>query len=185
MPASPLLRPWTAADAPDLHAAFTADPSLEYQLGRRLDDARQAAEYLEASLTGLERRRSFAVDVDGVAVGNIGISAIDPRHQTAWISYWIAPSARGLSLAARGVASAAAWAFSDAGLFRLELGHRTNNPASCRVALRAGFRSEGIERGKLRYGDVRFDVATHARLASDPQPGIVPLPRQSPGSSTS
>ncbi|MYR73410.1 MULTISPECIES: hypothetical protein [unclassified Streptomyces] len=36
------------------------------------------------------------------------------------------------------------------------------------VARRAGFTAEGIERGKLRYGDVRHDVERHARLATDP-----------------
>ncbi|WP_440697198.1 GNAT family N-acetyltransferase [Clavibacter nebraskensis] len=50
-----------------------------------------------------------------------------------------------------------------------------NNPASCRVARRAGFIAEGIERAKLRYGDERFDVETHARLATDPPSAVVPL----------
>ncbi|GGZ84958.1 hypothetical protein GCM10010329_00530 [Streptomyces spiroverticillatus] len=36
------------------------------------------------------------------------------------------------------------------------------------MALRAGFAVEGLERGKLRYGDVRHDVERHARLATDP-----------------
>lgn len=60
-------------------------------------------------------------------------------------------------------------AFCD-GLERLELGHRLNNPASCRVATRAGFLAEGIERQKLRYGTQRFDVELHARLRTDPAP---------------
>jgi RimJ/RimL family protein N-acetyltransferase len=67
--------------------------------------------------------------------------------------------------------SVSTWAF-DARLFRLELGHRLNNPASCRVATIAGFRAEGVERQKLRYGSERFDVETHARLATDPVPDL-------------
>lgn len=51
-----------------------------------------------------------------------------------------------------------------------------NNPASCRVATRAGYPAEGVERAKLRYGDERFDVETHARLATDPAPAVVGLP---------
>jgi RimJ/RimL family protein N-acetyltransferase len=47
-----------------------------------------------------------------------------------------------------------------------------NNPASCRVATIAGFRAEGVERQKLRYGSERFDVETHARLATDPVPDL-------------
>ncbi|WP_314138033.1 hypothetical protein [uncultured Plantibacter sp.] len=45
-----------------------------------------------------------------------------------------------------------------------------NNPASCGVAIRAGFLPEGIERQKLAYGADRFDVELHARLATDPVP---------------
>lgn len=58
-----------------------------------------------------------------------------------------------------------------AGRCELELGHRTNNPASCVVARRARFLVEGLERQKLRYGDERFDVELHARLATDPAAG--------------
>lgn len=53
-----------------------------------------------------------------------------------------------------------------------------NNPASCVVAERADFIAEGLERAKLKYGDERFDVELHARLATDPEPGdesLVPL----------
>lgn len=78
-------------------------------------------------------------------------------------------AARGHGYATRGLIAMSDWAFDD-GLFRLELGHRVNNPASCPVASAAGFRAEGIEREKLRYDDLRFDVETHARLATDPRP---------------
>lgn len=64
----------------------------------------------------------------------------------------------------------AEWAVTDVGLFRLELGHRMNNPASCRVATRAGFPAEGVQRQKLVYDGVRHDVELHARLATDPVP---------------
>ncbi|WP_346425826.1 GNAT family N-acetyltransferase [Plantibacter flavus] len=78
-------------------------------------------------------------------------------------------SARGGGLATRAVRTVADHAFRE-GLFRLELGHRVNNPASCGVATRAGFLPEGIERQKLAYGADRFDVELHARLATDPVP---------------
>ncbi|MFS2031568.1 GNAT family N-acetyltransferase, partial [Curtobacterium sp. CT11-45] len=109
-------------------------------------------------------------------VGCVGVTAIEHTHGTAWISYWLTPEARGRGMATRALAAAAEDAFA-LGLHRLELGHRTNNPASCAVATRAGFRAEGVERDKLRYGDDRFDVETHARLATDPTPDTVPLPR--------
>ncbi|NEE48087.1 GNAT family N-acetyltransferase, partial [Streptomyces sp. SID8455] len=36
-----------------------------------------------------------------------------------------------------------------------------------RVAERSGFALEGVERGRLRYGQVRYDLERHARLADD------------------
>ncbi|WAP52062.1 GNAT family protein [Arthrobacter sp. ATA002] len=105
-------------------------------------------------------------------MGNVGISSVDVRHGTAWLHYWLAAPARGRGLAVRAVASLANLAFGDLQLHRLELGHRTNNPASCKVAGSAGFAVEGVQRAKLRYGTDRFDVEIHARLATDPVPGL-------------
>jgi ribosomal-protein-alanine N-acetyltransferase len=85
------------------------------------------------------------------------------------VYYWLGSSARGRGLATKALNSVAYWAFS-AGLFRLELDHRVNNPASCGAATRAGFLVEGIERQKLLYGADRYDIESHARLATDPLP---------------
>lgn len=172
----PRLRPWTASDAGALRDAFLTTPDLVSQLGGAdLSTIAAAEAHIAGPLAADDAHRVWAIVDDGVAVGSVGVSAIDHRHDTAWLHYWLAGSGRGRGLATRALAGAAAWAFAD-GLFRLELGHRVNNPASCRVATRAGFAAEGIERAKLRYGDERFDVETHARLATDPEPEVVPLP---------
>lgn len=170
------LRPWSAADAPLLRAAAT-DPELAQQLaGSPFADDDAAAAFIATRYRHDEHARNWAV-IDGtsVVVGNVSVTAVEYVHGTAWISYWLTPPARGLGLATRAVVAAADDAFA-LGLHRLELGHRTNNPASCRVATRAGFVVEGIERERLRYGDERFDVETHARLATDPAPDVRPLP---------
>ena len=116
--------------------------------------------------------RNFAISVDGQAVGNVGIGNMEHRYDTGWVYYWVSAEAQGQGLASRALASAARWAFEQRNLFRLELGHRVNNPASCIVALKAGFAPEGIERQKLKHGHHRYDVETHARLRSDPEPEI-------------
>ncbi|TCK64603.1 GNAT family N-acetyltransferase [Curtobacterium sp. PhB136] len=166
MPVS--LRPWSRSDGPALLAARWSSPDLDTQFtGADLSDEAQAADYIGNFLPFSDTAKNWAVIEDGIAVGNVGLSAIETRHQTAWAYYWLAGGARGRGYASRALQAVADWAF-DAGLFRLELGHRVNNPASCRVATAAGFLKEGTERQKLRYGTERFDVETHARLASDP-----------------
>ena len=47
------------------------------------------------------------------------------------------------------------------------------NPASCAVALRAGYPLEGLLRQSFVYGDgQRYDEHLHARLVTDPPPVI-------------
>lgn len=172
-----VLRRWTVDDAPALCRAQSGSEELRIQFGQRdLSTVEACRQYIEDQL-GVESAsaRHFAVAVNGTAVGDIGISSMEFNHGTAWVSYWIGAGFRGRRLATRGLAAASEWAFSE-GLFRLELAHRVNNPASCKVATGAGFMAEGIERAKLRYGIDRYDVETHARLATDPRPeGVVPL----------
>ncbi|WP_309779618.1 GNAT family protein [Curtobacterium sp. SORGH_AS_0776] len=205
MPAS--VRPWRPSDAPVLLAASADPELARQFGGVRFDDVAAAEAFIGATyrFDGHARYWAIVADVaegragsdgagsdgagsDGAGsggarsgdagarvVGCVGVTAIEHTHGTAWVSYWLTPEARGRGLATRALAAA-----EDAfalGLHRLELGHRTNNPASCAVATRAGFRAEGVEREKLRYGDDRFDVETHARLATDPTPDTVPLPR--------
>lgn len=167
------LRPWQAADAGALAAAYHGSSDLERQLGPEAGTADGARRIIREDL-GWDPHNAcnLALVAGGTAVGNAGISRIDFRHGTAWTYYWLAAPVRGKGLAARAVATLSGWALEELQLHRLELGHRTNNPASCRVASAAGFAPEGIQRAKLRYGVDRFDVETHARLATDPAPGL-------------
>jgi RimJ/RimL family protein N-acetyltransferase len=169
---APVLRSWRVSDAPALRDAYLTTPDLSTQLGGAdLSTTEGARDFIERVLAGSESTRNWAIVNEGIAVGNVGASAIERRHDTAWMYYWLASSSRGLGLAARALSSVADWAFTE-GLYRLELGHRLNNPASCRVATRAGFVAEGIEREKLKYGEERFDVELHARLGANAAPAI-------------
>ncbi|MYM20036.1 GNAT family N-acetyltransferase [Brevibacterium sp. 5221] len=108
---------------------------------------------------------------DGVGLcGGIMISAIDRAHSLGWVSYWLAPEARGRSLASAALRAAVAVGHDRLGIYRLELGYRVDNPASARVVAAAGFTVEGRQRGKLSYGGRRFDTEECAHLAGDRRP---------------
>ncbi|MGN9845692.1 GNAT family N-acetyltransferase [Nonomuraea sp. H19] len=161
------LREWREEDAPVVLNAFQAT-DLRQQAAFPVVTLQDAIGWI-ASWRGVGH--AFAVTIDDPAggervVGNVAVARID-GHDNGWVSYWVVPEARGRGIAVAATEKLARWAFDERGLFRLELGHRTNNPASCRVAAKAGFRPEGIERGKLRYDGVRYDVERHARLATD------------------
>lgn len=116
------------------------------------------------------------VDGDESPVGNVMATSIDQRNSTAWISYWLDPSARGQGLAAAALRSFVDYLHDEHNVYRLELGYRLNNPASAAVAASAGFIVEGRQRERLLYDGVRFDTEECARLAGDPRPQRRRLP---------
>jgi len=142
---------------PALIAIFAASEDLSSQYPDPVTDAGSARGCLDRMLGWDEGRRNFAIALSGVAVGNIGLSAIERRHSTGWISYFSSGAVRGQGLVTRSTTAVANWA---------------NNPASGAVAVAAGFVLEGRERQKLQYGDRRFDTVTYSRLATDPVPPV-------------
>jgi RimJ/RimL family protein N-acetyltransferase len=107
----------------------------------------------------------------GRLLGNLSLHKIDREQQDAEIGYRVAPWARGQGVATAGVAAVTRWAFSALDLVRIEAFHAVTNPASCRVAEKAGYLFEGTLRQGFVYGDgLRYDEHLHARLASDPEP---------------
>ncbi|GAB3474762.1 RimJ/RimL family protein N-acetyltransferase [Amycolatopsis cihanbeyliensis] len=164
-----ILRPWDADDVDAVLAAFT-DEDLWRQSVESVDTPDAAAAWLTARARHWEAGSGYAWAITsraGVVLGNAEVTSVDHRHGTGWVSYWTTRPARGRGVATAGCRAVSEWALRELGLFRLELGHRVNNPASCRVALRAGYRPEGVQRKKLRYGEARYDVEMHARLATD------------------
>lgn len=118
--------------------------------------------------SGVESGQSYTLALShrDQLVGCISAGSLNLKHSTAWMSYWTHSRFRGRGHASAGLLMMSEWCFSELNLYRLELGHRCNNRASCKVALGAGYLTEGVEREKLRYGDERYDVELHARLRS-------------------
>ncbi|WP_368733165.1 GNAT family N-acetyltransferase [Streptomyces alkaliphilus] len=177
-PGGPRLRRWRATDARAVRDAFRA-PLMERQAPEPVEDLSAAHRWLgereEEWATG--RAFSWAVLIPGTGtdepVGCVRLGSVEHRHGTAWVSYWTVPSARGRGITTAALRAVCGAAFGPLRLYRLELGHRTDNPASCGVARGAGFAVEGVQRGKLLWGGRRYDVELHARLSDDPPAGPV------------
>ncbi|MFC4587147.1 GNAT family N-acetyltransferase [Sphaerisporangium corydalis] len=111
---------------------------------------------------------SFAIAdaATGDWLGNIGIKPLGVRG-AGEIGYLLAPWARGRGVAAAAARALTEWAFAQ-GVHRVELVANVENVASQRVAMAAGFRREGVQRGAdPRRGGGHDDVAGFARLATD------------------
>jgi RimJ/RimL family protein N-acetyltransferase len=100
-------------------------------------------------------------------LGQISLRTVNLDEGTAEVSYWVMPAARGRGVAHRALATMTTWAFEVLGLHRIEVLHSTQNPASCRVADRAGYIAEGVKRSEALHADGWHDMHLHARLATD------------------
>ncbi len=119
----------------------------------------------------LAHQACFAV-VDAATdaiLGGLNVD-IDAPHAIGEIGYRVSPGARGRGVATAALGMAVAWAISDLGLARLDLGADTRNTASLRVAAKNGFRREGTLHRLVRRGDERSDDAIFSLLPSDPRP---------------
>lgn len=141
------LRPVTRADLPQL-AAWRNDPELRSRTRefRPLTDVDQER-WLER-ISGSDRRDfMFVVDVDGRAIGVVGLCHWEAVSRSAEISFYIGDeSSRGLGFAKRGLELLQLWGFEYLGLHRLwaesyELFHDGH-----KMLLTLGF----VERGTMR-----------------------------------
>ena len=168
------LREWVRGDADRLLAAFAWE-ELAWQESDVPHTRDQALEWIDLrSVLAKEKDvHGFAV-VDGTdkALGHVQVGVTSRRHDLGWLSFWTHPAEQGRGVASGGARLVTEFAFDELDLFRVEMGHRLENTGSCVAGRRAGFRPEGIERAKLRYGTSRYDAGTHARLVTDPVEGV-------------
>lgn len=117
-----------------------------------------------ARRVGQSTREHGATSQDTV-LGRIALRAIDTEQGRAECAYWIRPEARGNGLAGRALSALTTWAFDEVGFHRLFLVHSTANEASCRVASKAGFVPEGVERSSVLHSDGWHDMHVHSQIA--------------------
>ncbi|CAN5648160.1 GNAT family N-acetyltransferase [soil metagenome] len=165
-----LLRPWIDDDADAAVAAFT-DPDIQRWHFRRLDSVDEAHAWIAGHRAGWEAETSanWAIVAPGSVrpVGRIALTTLDLPGARGEVSYWLIAAARGQGLVTRSLLALTTWSFGELGLERIELKHSVDNPASCRVAERAGFAAEGTMRRALFHDDGWHDMHLHARLRVD------------------
>ena len=113
-------------------------------------------------------RAGFIVrSVEGDFLGFASMFRLDLPAREAEIGYAVAPAARGRGVAGRALALLTGWGLDELGLERLELRIAVTNPASERVATRAGYTREGILRRVHFKEGRRVDLGVWSRLRGD------------------
>lgn len=101
---------------------------------------------------------SFAVEVDSMCVGQIGLWLRDVDQGRATIGYWIRPASRRRGFAAAALAVVTKWGFETVGVDRLQLYVEPWNVGSWRAAERVGYKREGLLQSWERVGEERRDM---------------------------
>jgi len=167
------LRPWCPADAAAVAAAY-ADPVIQRWHARRVDSEDEARELImrwnHSWLAETDAHWAVTAGQGGAVLGRMALRSVLLAEGRAECAYWTAPAARGCGVAPRALAALSAWAFREVGFHRLDLLHSVVNIASCRVAAKAGFAAEGVQRSAVRHADGWHDMHVHARISGD-EPG--------------
>ncbi|MEV0805232.1 GNAT family protein [Micromonospora sp. NPDC050200] len=120
-------------------------------------------------LTGASADLAVLDAASGTVAGGCALVYDEPSTGQAMLGVSLLPEWRGRGFGSALVRLLAGWAFDQVGLARLWAGTRPDNAGAQRVLERAGFRREGLMRGRLPGPDgSRVDSVLHARLAADP-----------------
>ncbi|MFI1656022.1 GNAT family N-acetyltransferase [Streptomyces sp. NPDC020472] len=163
------MRPWRISDADALVAAGQ-DPGVRQW--NRLpvetpEDARRRIERMHEHRRA-EVRATWAIARPGEeAVGLIGWGDIDLNGGSAEVVYRLLPAARGAGVVVEATRRVSERALNDRGPHRLRLCHSVSDPASCRVAEKAGYSLEGTMRSALPHADGWHDEHLHALVQGD------------------
>ncbi len=170
------LRPWREDDAAELVAALDGDGEIARWLEAipqpyTAADARAwVAQAIRAWHEGTSAPFAVVDAKTGRLLGGMGVRWIDRVNAIGEAGYWVRAASRGQGVTTRALRLATRWAFESAGCRRLLLRADTLNVPSQRVAERAGFVREGVERS-ARFSPRqrrRVDFVVYSRLPGDP-----------------
>jgi [ribosomal protein S5]-alanine N-acetyltransferase len=143
-----IVRPFQPEDAPSITRQLQ-DPDISRYMSiiPYPYHLRDAEEWIAHS-TAEDPITHFTIEVEGEAVGGIGLTLASPErgpvHQhTAEIGYWIGKPYWGRGIIAEAVSAVAAWGFEYLRLVRIFAYVFAPNRASARVLEKTGFVCEG------------------------------------------
>jgi len=152
------VRPWRTADAASL-VTYANNANIARNLRDRFPHPytlRDAKAFIHSTASA-RPHVSFAIAVDGEAVGGVGISpGSDVERFSAEIGYWLGEPFWGRGIAAEAVQLVSAYAFDACGLLRLFALPFVDNAQSTRVLDKAGYTREATLRSSaVKNGAVR------------------------------
>jgi ribosomal-protein-alanine N-acetyltransferase len=117
-----------------------------------------AAEVWVAAMLCLEPNYNLVIDVEGFAVGVIGLEMReDVYRKSPLLGYWISETLWGKGIMTGAIRLMTAYAFKSLDVARIQAGVLANNPRSMRVLEKAGFIKEGVLKNNIVKNGVVLD----------------------------
>jgi ribosomal-protein-alanine N-acetyltransferase len=128
------LRPWSVAPGPG------EDPASLASVSRAVLQHRREWKRGQTFVLVIAPREDEARVIGRIALGGV----LRGAFQNAYLGYWIDWQHQGRGLATEAVRATTAFAFSAAGLHRIQAAVMPRNHGSLRVLEKAGYRREGV-----------------------------------------
>lgn len=159
-----VVRDWRSSDEAALVAAAN-NRNVWRNLHHRFPHPYTAADARQwfSMLSAMTEPTSWAIEVDGIAAGGIGVDlgeGIDIR--TGHFGYWLGEQYWGRGIMSAAVRAVSEYAVSHFRLVRLESPVFSWNPASMRVLEKAGFSREGVLRKSVFKDGQLIDKVLYA-----------------------
>ncbi len=105
--------------------------------------------------------------LDEQFIGSVLFFPVDWHIRSTEMGYWLAQRASGRGLMTRAARAMVGFAFDTVNLNRVELKVDVSNARSTALAVRLGFKLEGVARQGAIHAGKRADLATYSMLASE------------------
>lgn len=168
------LRPWRDEDI-DVAHGLADDEMVRWFSGTPSRSGLvEAVENWRAQYADDRAVVNFVIELAGESgpVGTVEVRRLSPGvGGVTWTTY---KPYRGRRVAQRAVRLLVVYAFGELGLDRLQVEVDPENRASARIAIRSGFRREGLLRGGGLVQGERRDVAVYGLRQDDPRADTLP-----------
>jgi ribosomal-protein-serine acetyltransferase len=114
-----------------------------------------------------QKEVSFAILLNGRAVGRIGLHYLNLQNKNAAIGYWLTKDATGKGVVIKSCKALIDYGFNELGLNRIEIKAAVGNGKSQAIPEKLGFRKEGIMREAELVNNKFLDLFLYSMLRAE------------------
>jgi ribosomal-protein-serine acetyltransferase len=114
-----------------------------------------------------EKEASFAILLNKVAVGRIGLHHLNKQNKTGAIGYWLSKDAQGKGIMLKSCKALINYGFQNLDLHRIEIKAAINNLKSQAIPVKLNFLKEGILRQAEFVNNQFLDLFLYSMISDE------------------